>query len=66
MTHVLALTGHYLNEHLDDIFYFEDLSDCFSNLVDRFDKKLTAIIIRAEASAPPSNAYYLRGYPRYK
>ncbi len=42
--------GNYLNEHLDDIFYFEDLSDCFSNLVDRF-PKIDRSHIRAEASS---------------
>ena len=41
--------GNYLNEHLDDIFYFEDLSDCFSNLVDRF-PKIDRSLIRAEVS----------------
>lgn len=41
--------GNYLNEHLDDIFYFEDLSDCFSALADRF-PRIDRSLIRAEVS----------------
>lgn len=41
--------GNYLNERLDDIFYFEDLFDYFSTLADRF-PKLDRSLIRTEAS----------------
>ena len=41
--------GNYLNEHLDDIFRFEDLSYCFSILADRF-PKINHSIVKAEAS----------------
>ena len=44
-----CIYGNYLNEELDDIFYYEDLLDCFSLLTDKF-PKIDRSLIRAEAS----------------
>ena len=44
-----CIYGNYLNEQLDDIFYYEDLLGCFSLLTDKF-PNIDRSLIRAEAS----------------